>query len=246
MTRRVSILGVPVDRVTRGEALAMVLQMQGAHGQNIVMTPNPEMLVAAHRNREFFDLFNRSLLNIPDGAGLLWAAKRLGEPIPERVTGVDLMVSICDALDASTPVFLLGAAPGVADTAAEILRKRNPSLVIAGCCAGSPKDDEAGSIISTINASGAKFLFVAFGSPQQELWIDRHFSAMPMIKVAMGVGGSFDFIAGKQKRAPKMFQSLGIEWLWRLLQEPRRIGRICNAVIVFPYLVLTRRSHPVR
>lgn len=238
MKNRVSILGVPVDCVTLTEARDRVLALS-ASGAHHVMTPNPEMLTEASRNPDFKALLQSSDFNIPDGAGLLWAARRKGQVLPERVTGVDLLSAV--TADATCPpVFLLGAAEGVAEAAAEHLRKKNPSLHIAGTYAGSPHEDQEATIISKINASGASILFVAYGAPKQDLWIRKNLSKMPTVHVAMGVGGAFDFLAGKRKRAPQVFRSFGLEWLWRLIQEPSRIGRIFTAVVVFPYLVLTQ------
>ncbi len=242
MHRCVSILGVRIDIVTMREALERVFQMLTSDTQHHIMTPNPEMLVRSHRDPAFRALLNASSLNIPDGTGLLWAAKRSGQVLPERVTGIDLLCEICLRADVP-PVFLLGAAPGVAEKAADVLRKKNPSLRIAGTLAGSPGEREEEEIVSRINASGAKILFVAYGAPQQDVWIRRNLRKMPSIAVAMGVGGAFDFLAGHRMRAPKIVRSLWLEWLWRLIQEPHRFGRMCTAVIVFPLLVLTHRQH---
>ncbi len=243
MKNRVSILGVPVDCVTLTEARDRVLAMS-ASGAHHVMTPNPEMLTEASRNPDFKTLLQSSDLNIPDGAGLLWAARRAGHALPERVTGIDL-VSAVAGNPTCPPVFLLGAAQGIAEAAADHLRKNNPSLHIAGTFSGSPHVDQEAAIISMINASGASILFVAYGAPKQDMWIRRNLPKMPSVHVAMGVGGAFDFLAGKRKRAPQLLRSFGLEWLWRLMQEPTRIGRIFTAVAVFPYLVLTQ-SQSVR
>lgn len=238
MKNRVSILGVPVDCVTLTEARDRVLAMS-VSGTHHVMTPNPEMLVEAHHNPAFKTLLQSSDLNIPDGAGLLWAARRAGETLPERVTGVDLLSAVTSVVGCPS-VFLLGAAEGVAEAAADHLRRKNPSLHIAGTYAGSPHENEEQMIVAKINASGASILFVAYGAPQQDMWIRRNFPKMTSVHVAMGIGGAFDFLAGKRTRAPQALRSFGLEWLWRLIQEPTRIGRIFTAVVVFPYLVLTQ------
>lgn len=238
----VFILGVRIDAVTLGEARDHLLGFLASGQQHHVMTPNPEMLVAAHRDPAFRTLLNQTALNVPDGAGLLWAARRTGGFLPERVTGIDLLSSLLLRLDLP-PVFLLGAAPGVAEKAAQVLRTQHPALRIAGTFSGSPRQEEEDAIAARINASGAGILFVAYGAPGQDFWIHRNLRNMPSVHVAMGVGGAFDFLAGTRKRAPAVFQSLGIEWLWRLLQEPRRLRRIITAVLVFPYLVLTRSPH---
>lgn len=234
---RVSILRIPIHTITRRGAVESIDRMLKSNGQHQVATPNPEMIVEAQKNAELLKVLTNTSLNIPDGTGVLWAARKHGSSLPERVTGVDVMQDVCK-LHALPSVFLLGAAAGVAEKAASVLTSRNPHLKIVGTYAGSPNVADQQSIIETINASGAQLLFVAYGSPQQELWIARNVSKMPNIRVAMGVGGSFDFIAGVQKRAPEWMRHIGLEWLWRLGKEPKRIGRIIKAVIVFPWLVI--------
>ncbi len=242
MTSRVIILGIPVDPVTLPEACERIESMLADDNQHHVLTPNPEMIVAAHTNTEFRSVLQTSSLNVADGYGLLLASRFLGSPLPERVSGIDLLTTLCEAI--RVPVFFLGAAPGVAASAANALRQKNPALMIAGTYAGSASLSEETEIISRINASGARVLFVAYGAPMQDLWIARNLERMPGIAVAMGVGGSFDFLAGVRTRAPRLMRTLGLEWLWRLVQEPRRIGRILTAVIHFPLLVLFHKSSP--
>lgn len=238
---RASILGVPVDCVTRQSALQALRGFLDAAAFHHVATPNNEMIVAAQRLPQFHALLRRTALNLPDSTGVVWASRLCATALPERVTGVDTVTALCDVLDAAHPVFLLGAAPGVAERAAAVLRLRNPRLVVAGVASGSPADADAPGLIAIVQASGAHLLLVAFGSPAQELWIDAHRDALPTVRVAIGVGGTFDFLAGTRSRAPRWMQSVGLEWCWRLLQEPRRIGRILTAVVVFPWMVLTRR-----
>ncbi len=236
METRVSILGVPVDNVTRAGAADLIASMLTGAGQHHVATPNPEMIVEAARNPEFKALLNRTSLNMPDGTGLLWAARRQGTPLRERVTGTDVMMDVCARVGG--PVFLLGAMPGIAEYAAHALQTRNPALVIAGTFAGSPKPEHDDKIVTMINASGAPLLFVAYGAPKQELWIARNLSRMPGVRVAMGVGGAFDFLSGRRKRAPEFLRNSGLEWLFRLWQEPHRLGRIITATVTFPRMVV--------
>lgn len=241
MNRCVSLLGVRINAVTLLEARDLLLQFLKTGQQYHIMTPNPEMLVHAHRHSSFKDLLNTSALNVPDGVGLLWAARRRGVMLRERVTGIDLLSALASS-PGIPPVFLLGAAPGVAKKAADALVQKHASLCIAGTYAGSPNDEDESVIIERVNASGAQILFVAYGAPKQDIWIRKNLHKMPAVRIAMGVGGAFDFLAGVRRRAPLVFQSLGIEWLWRLMKEPRRIGRIFTAVIVFPFLVLIERA----
>jgi len=237
---RVRLLGVPVDPVTMDGALERLRAFLADGRQHHVMTPNSEMLVAASKDTAFRDLLNRTDLNLPDSQGLLYAAKWTGQSLPQRVTGVDTVQAFCRTLTKETPVFLLGAAPGVAEQAAEALKRQNPGLNVGGTFAGSPRDEDASDILQQITASGAQVLFVAYGAPAQDRWIDRHVKELPSVKVAMGIGGTFDFLAGVRKRAPSAFRRLGLEWLWRVVREPKRIGRILTAVVVFPLLVMRR------
>lgn len=236
---RVLILGVPVDPVIMPDALARLRAMLAGAAQCHVMTPNNEMLVEAHRNEPFRALLNRTALNLPDSTGLLWAAKWTGQSLPSRVTGVDTVRELCASLDESVGVFFLGAAPGVAEAAAAALRVNNPRLKVAGAYPGSPRPDDAKGIVDRVNASGASMLLVAYGAPAQDRWIDERLKEMPTVKVAMGIGGTFDFLAGTKKRAPAWMRGAGLEWLYRFVQEPSRWRRMWRAVVVFPILVIT-------
>ena len=242
MTNRVHILGVPIDSVTQEQAVDRIMGYLQEETQHHVMTPNSEMLVEASKNDAFKKLLQTTALNIPDSAGLLWAAKWKKQRLPQRVTGVDTVQSLCKKLDAQHPIFLLGGAEGIAEQAASTLMQQNPTLIVCGLYSGSPKDEEADTIINMINACQPHLLLVAYGAPQQDFWIAKHLSRMPSVKVAMGVGGTLDFLAGKVQRAPKLMQSLHIEWLWRLVKEPKRWKRILNAVVMFPWLVLSKRD----
>lgn len=232
---RVSLLGVPIDPVTQEQAITQLEEFLEDGGRHHVMTPNSEMLVRAAQDIYFHDLLQTTALNIPDSVGLLMMAAKTGQHLPERVTGVDTVIALCAKLGSEHPVYLLGAAPGVAAKAAHILQQKNMRLRIAGTSEAGPEAD--GRILQDINESGAHVLLVAYGAPVQDQWIALHMPALPNVRIAMGVGGTFDFIAGKRKRAPKWMQAVGLEWLWRVIQEPSRIGRIWTAVVTFPSLV---------
>jgi len=235
---RVTLLGIPIDPVTRTEALAMLRGFLREEKQRHVMTPNNEMLVEAAHREDFRQLLNNTALNIPDSTGLLWMARLTGQKLPERVTGVDTVTALCGSLTEDSPVFLLGAQLGIAETAAAALLKNNPRLKVVGCFAGSPREADAAAIVQMIRAAAPHLLLVAFGAPAQDFWIAKYLKQLPSVRVAMGIGGTFDFLAGKAKRAPAFMRSLGLEWLWRLIREPKRIGRIWRAVVIFPLLVL--------
>lgn len=235
---RVILLGVPLDAVTQTDAVRRLHVFLDQIGQCHVITPNSEMLVEASRNSCFRVLLQRSAMNLPDSAGLLWMARCTGQHIPERVTGVDTVERLCSELTEEHPIFLLGGGEGVGSRAAARLKERHPRLWVVGVYGGSPRDEEAEEILRCINEAKPHLLLVAFGAPEQDLWIDQYLSLMPSVRVAMGVGGTLDFLAGVQRRAPLTLQKLGFEWLWRLWQEPRRFRRMWNAVVVFPWLVM--------
>lgn len=235
---RITQLGVPIDAVSAVEAKNRILQLLAHGGQHHVVTPNAEMLVEAARSEAFRRVLQRSALNLPDGVGLKLIGALLWQRIPERVTGVDIVECICRELGEDVPVFLLGGGENVARRTLHVLKKWNPRLHVVGTYAGSPRDEEAGEVIRRINEAHPYLLLVAYGAPHQDLWIAKHLHRMPSVRVAMGVGGTFDFIAGVQRRAPRFVQRIGLEWLWRVIREPRRIKRIWNAVVVYPWLVL--------
>ncbi len=238
MSTRVTILGIPIDAVTRAEAVETLRHFLTEPGQHHVMTPNNEMLVESTRNSQFKETLRKSALNLPDSQGLLFAAWWTGQKLPERVTGVDTVEALCLSLDETHPVFLLGAAPGIAEKTALVLQSKNPHLKIVGTFSGNPKTEYSQEIVRAINASRPHLILVAFGAPQQDLWIAEYLPQMPSVRVAMGVGGTFDLIAGVKTRAPKFIRSIGLEWLWRFIQEPSRWRRMWRAVVVFLILVI--------
>jgi N-acetylglucosaminyldiphosphoundecaprenol N-acetyl-beta-D-mannosaminyltransferase len=249
---RIEMLGVPFDMPAFSEALAKLHAFADAERQTFVTTPNPEICVAARRMPAYAGILKTADFSVADGIGILWAGEYLHSPqrsllasiirfalakrsrfFPTRVSGADLFRDFCHT--SKQPIFLLGGAPGVAETCAEIFRQKG--ALIAGTDSGKASADDEGRIVQKIDRSGATVLFVAFGAPKQELWISRNLSKMPNIRLAMGIGGSFDFVAGTQKRAPSVLRTLGLEWLWRLIREPSRRRRIFTALFTFPQLV---------
>ncbi len=235
----IHILGVRVDNVTYDEAVARVDSFLHEDSCHQIATVNPEFVIIAQSNTEFMRTLNQCALNVPDGVGLLWASRRLGTPLRERVTGQEMVDRIAAlAAKRGEPIFFLGAREGIAGRAAERLKEKCPGLRIAGCYAGSPSVEENQRIVERINESKAKILFVAFGPPKQDFWIERN---TPRLKaaVAMGVGGTFDTLAGIVPRAPWWMQRAGFEWTYRLFREPRRFKRQL-AIPYFMWLVVTR------
>ncbi|MEW5763105.1 MAG: WecB/TagA/CpsF family glycosyltransferase [Bacillota bacterium] len=224
--RRITLLGAPVDAVTLEEAVERVAALVRAGGAHQVLTLNPEYVYRALREPVLLEIAHSASLVTADGIGIVWAARVLGEPLPERVTGIDLVL----ALAARAPrekwrVFLLGARPGVAQQAAANLAARFPGLDVAGTHHGYFTSREETGVLARIRAARPDILFVGLGAPKQEMWIARHLRALG-VPVAVGVGGSFDVLAGRVKRAPAFLRRLHLEWLGRLLYEPRRWRRM--------------------
>jgi N-acetylglucosaminyldiphosphoundecaprenol N-acetyl-beta-D-mannosaminyltransferase len=205
-----------------------------------VVTLNTEFVMEAQHNSAFRDVINGAALVIADGIGIVWAT-RLGEtPVPERITGTDTIMALAKRCARSGyRLYLLGAAPGVAEQAAARLQAIAPGLEIAGAYAGSPGPEEERDILERLNAANADILCVAYGAPAQDLWIHRTLPHLP-VAVAMGVGGAFDFLSGRSRRAPRFMQRLGLEWLYRLYREPWRWRRML-AIPKFMTIVFLKR-----
>jgi len=227
------VAGVRVDRVSQLQALdaiEQIIAMRRQHDNQVqcqqIVTVNPEFLMVAQRNHEFRTTINEAALVVADGMGIVWATRYLREPVPERITGTDLLPELARrCATKGYRLYLLGAAPGVAELAAERLCALAPGLQIAGTYAGSPVPTEEAEIIERVRTAQADVLCVAYGAPAQDLWIKRNLSRLPAA-VAIGVGGAYDFLSGRQQRAPKIMQRSGLEWLYRLYREPWRWRRM--------------------
>jgi N-acetylglucosaminyldiphosphoundecaprenol N-acetyl-beta-D-mannosaminyltransferase len=237
----VYVLGVRVDRVSQLQALAIIDQLialRRASGNTLpckqIVTVNTEFVMAAQKNSEFRHTINSAALAIADGIGVVWATRFVGLPTPERITGTDTLVALarCSA-EKGYRLYLLGAGSGIAEQAGESLRALAPGLQIAGTYAGSPAPYEEDAIIERIHAANADILCVAYGAPAQDLWIYRNLSRLP-VALAMGVGGAYDFLSGRQRRAPQAMQRMGLEWLYRLYREPWRWKRM----LALPHFIL--------
>ena len=231
---KINILGFSVDRVSMDEAVDAFGRLMKAENEtmSLIVTPNSEILVSAEKNKALGDIIHSANLVIPDGIGLVYASKILGNPLSERVTGVDLLSRILEYLaERKQSIFLLGSKPAegeakaVCELAAEKMMQRYPGLVVAGTHHGYFKEEDEPAIIEEINRCGADFLCVALGSPKQEqfAWNNR---AKLKPKVAIGVGGSLDVWAGTVKRAPEFYQKHGLEWLYRFAKQPSRYKRM--------------------
>lgn len=220
----VNILGVNVNKYTMEEATQKATELLETEEMSMIFTPNSEILLYASNNPNFAELLNQGNMIIPDGIGVVYGAKILGEPLKERVAGFDLVCNLLPVLaEKGKSIYLLGAKPGVADLAAENLKEKYPKLIIAGTHDGYFKDDQ--EVIDDINASNPDFLMVCLGFPKQEIWIYNNKHRLNA-KVAIGAGGCLDVFAGTVQRAPQFYCDHGIEWLYRLIKQPSRFGRM--------------------
>jgi N-acetylglucosaminyldiphosphoundecaprenol N-acetyl-beta-D-mannosaminyltransferase len=223
----IRLLGVPVHRVTMAETVNQIARYMESSRLHQIATVNPEFVMKAQEDAQFMQVLQQADLCIPDGIGLLYAARRYGRRLPERVPGSELVYHLAEAAAAhGWRLFLLGAQPGIAEEAAQILCRRYSDLTVAGAHAGSPDPVEDETIVARINASRAGLLYVAYGAPRQDKWIARNRDALETVRVAIGVGGALDFIAGRATRAPLWLRRLNLEWLYRLLREPWRWRRM--------------------
>jgi N-acetylglucosaminyldiphosphoundecaprenol N-acetyl-beta-D-mannosaminyltransferase len=226
--RRIELGGVLIDQIDVAGAVERLRELLVDGGSHQVVTVNLDFLSIAQHDPAFRRALNAADLAVADGMPLVWASRLRGQPLPERVAGVDLVNQSC-RLAASTgqSVFLLGAAPGVADAAARRLELEHPGLRIAGIYSpsiGALSRDEDERIVSMIRAARPGFLFVALGAPRQDLWIYEN-RALLDVPVSMGVGCVFDLLAGSVARAPRWMQKSGLEWAHRLRKEPGRLWR---------------------
>lgn len=237
--RKTDILGVNINNLTMNEAVEEVKRLLTLNRPSLVFTPNSEIIYAAKNDDSFRDILNSSDLNTPDGIGVVYASRILKQPMPERVPGFDLACNLFPHMNENgLKLFLFGGKEGVAETAAENILKKYPNIRIVGRQNGYFKDSS--EIISKINETSPDFLFVCLGAPKQEKWMYEHKDQLNC-KVMMGVGGTLDVLANTAKRAPDFFIKLNIEWLYRLIKNPSRIGRMM-ALPKFGLAVLKYRT----
>lgn len=222
--KKESFLGVDVSPLTYDQIINELQNRIERKEQSTIIAVNPEKVMTAQKNEQLKRLINHSTFQIPDGIGIVLASKLRKGQVKDRVTGVDMMERLLQfSEEQKHPVFLYGAKSDVVQQAADNIQKKYPGIQIAGVMDGYEKDEE--KIIQAIQASGARLLFVALGSPTQELFIERNLALLPNVYVFQGVGGSFDVMSGNVKRAPLWTRKLGLEWLYRLLSNPSRFKR---------------------
>ncbi len=239
--QRIDFMGVPLDALTMQETVdrCRALAKGPRPTQHVVL--NAAKVVTIQNDSRLKDIISSCAVVNADGMAVVWAARLLGHQVPERVTGIDLFEELVAAATADgDSIFLLGADEAVVTKTAEVLRDRHPNLKIAGTRNGFWKDDA--EVISMVRAAAPNYLFLAIPSPRKEYWLNTNLEALG-VPFVMGVGGTFDVIAGKTSRAPKVLQKTGLEWTWRLIQEPRRMFmRYWKGNTAFIKLVLAERK----
>lgn len=223
--KKINVLGVAYDNATMDEALAQGRALlQGDHAA-VVVTPNAEIAYDATKDADFCAMLNRADLILPDGAGVVLAAKILKTPLKQKVAGIDFATNMLPVFaELGTRLYLLGSKPGIAEAAAEKMRTVAPELCICGMADGYFKDEAA--VVEKINAANAQALFVCLGAPKQEKFMFDHQSDLTTVRLMAGLGGSLDGFAGTVKRAPQWMIKLQLEWLYRLIKEPKRFTRM--------------------
>jgi len=239
---KLHILGVKIDNLTQTEVMIKIKEFLDSRQKYYVATVNPEMIVDAVHNKEFFHILNYADICIPDGFGIVLASFASKNKIKERFTGVDFLWKTCQLAEQNDySVYFLGAKEGVAQAAANKVKKVFPQLRVAGYCSGgiidNPKNVDK-ALIKKINTAKPDILFVAMNHVKQEKFIFYQMDNLTQTRLAVGVGGTFDYLSGDIKRAPHFMRKIGFEWFYRLMHEPKRLPRIYKATVVFPFLFL--------
>jgi N-acetylglucosaminyldiphosphoundecaprenol N-acetyl-beta-D-mannosaminyltransferase len=223
---KATVLDVSIDTVTMSEAVAKLEQFIVEKTPHLIATANAEMVMLAQNDQELATILNQCDLVVPDGAGVVWAARHLGYTMPERVAGYDLSQNLlAQAADKGYCVFMFGSQSEIVEKAKSIALERYPGLRVVGTREGFFTEQDESSIIELISTAKPDILLAALGVPKQEKWLARNLSSLK-VPVCMGVGGTFDVMAGAVKRAPLWMQRTGLEWLFRLILQPQRVIRM--------------------
>lgn len=242
-SKKIKLFGIHIDNLTMEETILEIEELIRKRKPSLVVTPNVHHINILNKDEEFKEIYREASLVIPDSTPLLWATKILGNSLKERVTGSDLLPEFCEvAAKKEYRVFLLGAGPEIAKKTAEILSQKNPGLKIVGTYSppfGFEHDDQENlKIVNMIKKCSPNVLFVGLGPPKQEKWSWKHLNEID-VPIIICVGAAFDFIGGNVKRAPKWSQKIGLEWFFRLCQEPNRLWKrylIGNAIFTWLFL----------
>lgn len=240
---KVDILGIDFDNYTMNEAVDEVMnQLQKEKSAYKIYTPNPEIVMMAKENKDFMNVLNRGNLVIPDGIGVVIGARIMKKNIPERVAGYDLVQQVLTKMkNKNMTAYFLGSAKGIAKEAARNMEATHQGLKVVGTHDGYFDDQEEKNIITSIKSLQPDLLLVGLGAYRQEKWIDDHIEELG-VKVAVGVGGSLDGMAGHVKRAPVIFQKLYVEWLYRLIKQPSRAVRMLKLPLFLIDVIIHRKN----
>jgi N-acetylglucosaminyldiphosphoundecaprenol N-acetyl-beta-D-mannosaminyltransferase len=236
---RVTLLGIPLTNLTMAEAVETIVARLDGKDPTQICFVNADCANIAYRDQPYRNVLQRADLCLADGIGIKLAGKILAEEIRQNVNGTDLFPRLCQALTTSEKgIFLLGARPGVPEAVAQWILDHHPGDKVSGFQHGYYQPEEEPAVLERIRNSGADLLLVAFGAPRQDIWIDQHLQETG-VKVAMGVGGLFDFYSGRISRAPLWLREMGMEWLYRLVKEPGRLWKrylVGNGLFLFRVL----------
>jgi N-acetylglucosaminyldiphosphoundecaprenol N-acetyl-beta-D-mannosaminyltransferase len=234
----VHLLGMRIDRVDMTTAMGLVESYINERTPHQIVTADASMIVTAAEDAEFAGIVENADLVTPDGAGILWATRRLGIPLRAKVSGVDLAARCCEvAPDKGWRLYFFGAGPGVAESAARRMAEKHPGLIVAGYRDGFFQPADEASIVAEIRDTKPDILLVALGIPKQEKFIQRHKTALG-VPVCIGVGGTLDVFSGTVKRAPVWMQNAGLEWLYRIASDPRKRMKKAKALPRFALMAL--------
>jgi len=234
-----NILGFDVCNISKEEITKQIFEDFNNNISNFIVNINPEIVLQYYKNNNIKQIFNNQKYQIADGTGIIWASKKKKGNIKERITGIDLMEALCmESVKNESRIFLYGSKPGIADKASEELRKKYDKINIVGFCNGYENEE---NVLEKINACSPNIVFVGLGSPKQEEFIIKNKDKLKNVKILMPVGGSFDVISKTLKRAPNWIIKCNLEWLYRLLKQPKRFFRQLK-LFKFVYLILIRRK----
>ena len=232
---RVDVLGVGFDNFTMEQAVAEARRLIASGGGHYAVTPNPEIVELCREDEALREIVNAADLVLPDGIGIIYGAKILGTPLRQRLPGVDFAGRLMEVMAREgQTLFLLGAKPGVADRAKAVLEGLYPGLAVVGTHDGYFQED--GPVVEAIRRSGAQVVFVCLGAPKQERWMALH-GRETGAGLLVGLGGCLDVFSGEVKRAPKVFQRMGLEWLYRLASNPSRAGRMVKLPLFMAHVL---------
>lgn len=241
MRTRINILGIQFDNINMKEAVEKAIDFTNQEDTKIIFTPNPEIVIEAHNNPSLGNVINEADMVVADGIGVVIGSRIIKRPLPERVAGFDLVQNLFKEIKyTGKTVYFFGAAPKVAEMAASKMEELHKGLKIIGTHDGYFDNDE--EIIREINSLKPDILLVGLGAPKQEFWIYNNKNNLD-VKLCIGVGGSFDGMAGKVKRAPKLFRKLGLEWFYRLITQPTRAKRMMRLPIFLKKVVFTGKNY---